>query len=417
MTKNEPMIGGPAPSPAPWTQRLALIGVALSLATVAFIMAVNVVFLVHGQVGSILFSGIPTLLILDMSLVGGLLTIRRPGNAIGPILLIAGLLIAVTFASGYYLNLDAFAGDLPFVVPVAWVSDWTILPAIGLMIVFLPLLFPTGHLPGPRWRILARVAVVAIILGTIQAATTPGLLTNAGSIVNPVQVPEPILDWITAAGVVSNLIAPPAFLLALASVIVRFRRARGVEREQLKWFLFVASIAAASLGLSIVSTGPISDIGWVVGLLAMGCLPLAIGIAIMRYRLYEIDRVASRTLSYAVVTTVLVAVFAGLNLALEALLASLTQAGTLAVAASTLAVFALFQPLRRRVQSIVDHRFDRERYEADRIMSAFAGRLRDQVDTDRVRLDIDRVLAQTVAPSSTGLWLRGEGAITHDRAS
>ena len=126
--------------------------------------------------------------------------------------------------------------------------------------------------------------------------------------------------------------------------------------------------------------GAASDVAWIVGLLAIGCLPLAIGVAILRYRLYEIDRIVSRTVSYAAVTAVLVVVFTIVNLGLEALLASVTQASTLAVAASTLVVFALFQPLRRRVQAGVDHRFNRDRYEADRIAAAFAERLRDQVD-------------------------------------
>ena len=145
-----------------------MIGMAASLATVAFIMAMNVVFLLNGQVGSIAFSMIPTLLLLDMSVVGGLLAIRRPGNAIGPLLLGAGLLAAVSFGAGYYANLDDLMGQgrLPFVVPVAWIGAWTFVPAIGLMVVFLPMLFPTGHLPGPRWRILAGVVIVALSIGT-----------------------------------------------------------------------------------------------------------------------------------------------------------------------------------------------------------------------------------------------------------
>ncbi len=207
----------------------------------------------------------------------------------------------------------------------------------------------SGHLPSPRWRILAGFVIVALSIGTLQSATVPGPLNNADQFVNPVHVPPPFLDWLQAMGKISSLTAPPIFLIAVASVLGRFRTARGVERQQLKWFLFVASIAALALGISIAFEGPVSDAGWIVGLVAMGCLPLAIGIAIMRYRLYEIDRVVSRTVSYAVVTTVLVTVFAGVDLALEALFASTTQANTLAVAASTLAVFALFQPLRRRV--------------------------------------------------------------------
>jgi hypothetical protein len=207
------------------------------------------------------------------------------------------------------------------------------------------------------------------------------------------------------------LLAPPIITLVLVNLVLRFRRSVGVERQQIKWFLAVASVAAIAIVVSIVTvTGPISDTGWLVGLVAIGCLPLAVGIAILRYRLYEIDRVVSRTISYAVITAVLVVVFGGLNLVLEAALATLTQASTLAVAGSTLAVFALFQPLRRRVQAAVDRRFDRERYEGDRIARAFAERLRDEVDPERLRDEIDLVLAQTVAPARTAIWLRDERA-------
>jgi hypothetical protein len=401
------------PFAASRTPRLAAVGVAASLIAVAFIVAVTVVFLVNGQVGAVAFSLLPIGLILDMSLVGGLLAIRRRDNAIGSILLGAGVLAAVSFTAGYYARLDDMLGGdrLPLVVPIAWLGTWTFTPAIGLMVVFLPLLFPTGHLPGPRWRILAVAVIAALAIGAVQSATAPGPMngiTSAGAIVNPVRLPDPLSSWIQTIGAISSLLAPPAFLIAIASVVARFRTSRGAERQQLKWFLFVASIAALALGLSIVSVGPISDGAWIAGLVAVACLPLAIGVAILRYRLYDIDRLVSRTVSYGAVTGMLVAVFAAVNLALEALLASMTQANTLAVAASTLVVFALFQPVRRRVQGIVDHRFNRDRYEADRIATAFAERLRDQVDPGRLRLELDGVLAQTVAPSSTYLWLRGE---------
>jgi hypothetical protein len=197
-------------------------------------------------------------------------------------------------------------------------------------------------------------------------------------------------------------------LLAIASVVARFRTTRGIERQQLKWFLFVASIAAFALGLSIVSVGPVSDWAWIVGLLAVACLPLAIGVAILRYRLYEIDRIVSRTVSYGALTALLATVFVTVNLGLDGLLASATRASSLAVAASTLIVFALFQPLRRRVQKVVDRRFNRARYESDRIAAAFAERLRGQVDPDRLQLELDTILAQTVAPARSDLWLRRE---------
>jgi len=408
--KSQPVTSERDPTAAPRTPRLAVVGVAASLAAVVFIIAVSIVFLVRGSAGEIAFGLLPILLILDTSLVGGLLATRRPDNVIGALLLVTSLLSAVSFAAGYYANLDDLMGQgrLPFVVPVAWVGGWIFVPPIGLIVVFLPMLFPTGHLPGPRWRVLAGVVILALFVGTLQTAIAPGPLSDADWIVNPVRLPAPLSDWIAAIDAIQRAFVPIVFLIAVASVVARFRASRGAERQQLKWFLFVVTIAASALGLSIAFSGPVADAAWAVGLVAMACVPLAIGIAILRYRLYEIDRIVSRTVSYGAVTALLVAVFAGVNLALEALLASMTQAGTLAVAASTLVVFALFQPVRRRVQGVVDHRFDRDRYEADRIAAAFAERLRDEVDPSRLRHELDEVLAQTVAPSSSYLWLRGE---------
>jgi hypothetical protein len=357
-----------------------------------------------------LFGLLPVLLILDTSLVGGLLATRRRDNVIGRLLLVTGLLSAVSFAADYYVRLDELLGlgRLPFVVPFAWVGGWIFVPAIGLMVVYLPLLFPTGHLASPRWRFLAGAVIVGLTIGSIQTATAPGPMNSASWIENPIHVPDPLLGWIQTIGAVSALIAPPSFLIAVGGVLNRFRASRGAERQQLKWFLFVVAIAASALGLSIAFSGPVADAAWAVGLVAMACLPLAIGVAILRYRLYEIDRIVSRTVSYGAVTALLVAVFAAVNVGLGTLLASAAQANTLAVAGSTLAVFVLFQPLRRRVQQVVDHRFNRERYEADRIAAAFAERLRDQVDPGRLRLELDWALAQTVAPTTSSLWLRGE---------
>ena len=308
--KSQPVTSQRVPSAASRTRRLAVVGVAASLAAVAFIMAVNIIFLLNGLIGETAFSLIPTLLIVDLSVVGGLLAIRRPGNAIGSLLLGAGLLVAVSFAAGYYANLDDLMGQgrLPFVVPVAWIGTWTFVPAIGMIVVFLPMLFPTGHLPGPRWRVLAGGVILALFFGTLQTAIAPGPLSNADWIVNPVRLPAPLSDWVATIDAIQRAFVPIVFLIAVASVVARFRASRGIERQQLKWFLFVASIAAVSLGMSIAFVGPVSDAGWLVGLVAMGCLPLAIAVAILRYRLYEIDRIASRTVSYAAVTAVLVAV-------------------------------------------------------------------------------------------------------------
>jgi hypothetical protein len=404
---------------SPWTRRLAVAGILFSFATVAFIVVVNLFFLLNGLPGKAEFALLPLFLIVDLSGVGGVLVIRRPGNPIGGLLLFAGVLTAISWGGGYYVGLDDFvgAGRLPFVVPVAWLTGWVFTPTIGLMAVFVPMLYPTGHLPGPRWRIVAAIAIVAISISALATATMPGPLNNFDTIDNPVVPPQPLTDLIQALGTLSFLLAPPVVLLVFANLVVRFRRSRGIERQQMKWFLSVATVAAIAVSVSTATTGPVSDAAWIVAMISIGFLPLAIGVAILRYRLYEIDRIVSRTVAYGAVTAVLVVTFAAINLALEAALASFAQVSTLAVAGSTLAVFALFQPLRRRVQSAVDHRFDRHRYEADRTVAGFAERLRDEVDPDRLRLELDRVLAQTVAPTSATVWLRGERQVGEGRGA
>ena len=396
---------------APRTPPLAVAGVLVGVAAVVFIVVVDVIFLVNGRPFEALFSLIPLFLIVSLLGVGAVLVARRPGNWIGALFLFTGMSTAISWTGGYYVDLGDFVGPdrLPLMVPMAWLTGWVFTPTIGLLAVFTPLLYPSGHLPSPRWRIVAAIAVVAITMGALQTATAPGPMGNFGSIDNPVALPQPLSDIIQALGSASLLLAPPIITLVLVNLVLRFRRSVGVERQQIKWFLAVASVAAIAIVTSIVTvTGPISDTGWLVGLVAIGCLPLAVGLAILRYRLYEIDRIVSRTIAYAVITAVLVVVFGGFNLVLEAALATMTQASTLAVAGSTLLVFALFQPLRRRVQAAVDRRFDRERYEGDRIARAFAERLRDEVDPERLRDELDRVLAQTVAPARTVIWLRGE---------
>ena len=401
---------GAKPLTASWASRLAVIALLVSVAGVAFIVAFDVLFLTNGRSMEVVFSLLPLFLIIDLSGVGGLLVIRRPGNAIGALLLFAGFCTAVAWGGGYYVQLDELLNvRLPLVVPIGWLSSWVFTPTFGLLVVFLPMLYPSGHLPGPRWRIVAAIALVAITIGAISNALAPAPSNDAiGQ--NTMALPEPFNGILQTLGSLSLLLAPPIIAISIGGLISRFRRSRGVERQQMKWFLSVATMAAFAIVVSIVTTGPLSDAAWILGMIAIGCVPLAIGVAILRYRLYEIDRLVSRTISYAVITAVLVVVFGAFNLVLEAVLATLTQASTLAVAGSTLLVFALFQPLRRRVQAAVDRRFDRERYEGDRIARAFAERLRDEVDPERLQDEIDRVLAQTVAPARTVIWLRGERA-------
>jgi amino acid transporter len=200
-------------------------------------------------------------------------------------------------------------------------------------------------------------------------------------------------------------------VLAVAAVTTRFRRSARLERQQVKWLLWAVVLIGLTLPASMVDGN--GDSGFtILDAVAVGCLsllPISVGIAVLRYRLYEIDRIVSRTLAWALVTGILVAVFAGLVVSLQAVLAPVTNENTLAVAASTLVAFALFQPLRRRVQRAVDRRFDRARYDGELTVTAFGSRLRDQGELSAIRVDVLATVDVVVRPSSKGLWLRGPG--------
>jgi hypothetical protein len=291
-------------------------------------------------------------------------------------------------------------------VPAAWVASSGFVPAVGILVVFLPLLFPTGHLLSPRWRWVAVAGVFGVAAGTIGHAIAPGPMVDPLGPLNPVVPPEPFLSWLGAAATLSNAIAPPVFVLALASLFIRFRRSRGAERQQIKWFLFVAAIATVLFAVSILEVGPISDVAWALGLLTMAFLPLAIGLAILRYRLYEIDRVVSRAVGYTLVTAILAAAFGIAVIVAQTVFAQVTQANTLAIAASTLVVAALFQPVRRAIQGRVDRRFDRSRVNAERLVTTFGDTLRDVTDLPTIDDTLVATVGATWAPAAVGMWVR-----------
>jgi hypothetical protein len=213
----------------------------------------------------------------------------------------------------------------------------------------------------------------------------------------------------TIEGTLSALTLPTALLLAVVAVIVRFRRAERIEREQLKWFLAANAVAVTLLLLSTSDPAPDVTLFDVLSMASLSLPPIAIGIAILRYRLYNIDRLISRTVSWAVVTGMLVAVFVGAVVTLQAILAGVTQGQTLAVAGSTLVAFALFQPVRRRVQTAVDRRFDRARYDGQRTLDAFADHLRDEVDLHRLCSALVATADDAVRPAGVSVWLRTRG--------
>lgn len=380
-----------------------------SIAVVALVplLVETAAALLRGDIESLPFFLIFLLLPANLALVGAVLTTRRSDNVIGWLLLVSGVLAGVTFSAGEFeRSAIAAGGDSPLLVPVAWVASSWFIPAIGILVVFLPLLFPTGHLLSPRWRWVVVAGIFGVTAGAIGPAVAPGPMGDPRGPLNPFVPPEPLLTWIETASTLSNLIAPPVFVLALVSLFIRFRRSHDAERQQIKWFMFVAAVATVLFAVSVLDVGPVSDVAWALGLLTMGFLPLAIGLAILRYRLYDIDRVVSRAVGYALVTAILAAAFGIAVIVAQAVLSPLTQSSTLAVAASTLVVATLFQPVRRAIQGRVDRRFDRSRVDAERLVTRFGETLRDVTDLPTIHDSLVATAGSTWAPTAVGMWVR-----------
>jgi len=357
----------------------------------------------YGPTG-LLFIFILPAIVLSLTLVGAFVA-ARVANPVGWLLELSGLAAAVGIFSGTYVNYDHdLAAGLPLVVPLAWLSSWTLLPAIGMLLVYVPMLFPSGRFLGPRWRALGLIGLLGVA-GTIASGFTPGPLSSTPWIENPVGIPG-AEDALAVVSTLSNLATPFVFGGAVISVFVRCRRADTVERQQLKWFGLVAGIAVVAFVISIPNNGPVSDIAWEVGLATLVLLPTAIGIAILRYRLWDIDRIVSRTIAWVVITSILAAVFAGLIVGLQAALAPVTASNSLAVAASTLVAAALFQPLRRRVQTAVDRRFNRSRYDAERTVGSFAEHLRGVTDLTQISDGAVAAVVRSLSPNGAAVWIR-----------
>lgn len=348
------------------------------------------------------------LLMSGLASMGLLISSQRPRNPIGWLLLVAGVLFGISIMGGGYaeLSVSRYDGDLPLTTFLAWVSDWTFAPGIGVLVVFVPLLFPTGRLPSPRWWPILIPAVLGPLAGAVPSAFRPGPMDVPGNIVNPMGIPGagPLLD---AVNLLSVFTAGPALLMVIVSMVLRYRRGSAVEREQIKWFAYPASVAAVALAIGLPDVGLISDAGWTIALSAMSLVPIAIAIAILRHRLFDIDVIINRTLVYGALSVLLAGIYIGSVLLLQELLRPLAPDSGLAVAASTLAVVALFQPLRRRIQAVVDRRFYRSRYDASKVVAGFMTRLRDEVELDHLTDELGASIRTALRPASVSVWLRG----------
>ncbi|HEX2756298.1 MAG TPA: hypothetical protein VHM48_12590 [Candidatus Limnocylindrales bacterium] len=382
-------------------------------ASIAISVAMDVVLLRY-KVGAtpdvfvgVLFNGTCIL----QSVVGAIIEWRRPGHTIGRLLMLSGplyALLAVVWLTAD--TLESFVDPQLYRV-VTWGGTLLSYPGMALIAGWVPLLFPTGTLPGPRWRIPVGLLVVLSSIGLVASAVPVWTISGrvrGSPIVFDAWPPylQPFVDAIPLE--LMALIA-----LAIAGLITRYRRGDRIERLQIRWFGAAVAVLGVGFGGVLVEMavrtgdGPlVSALIPYAGILAM---PIAIGIAVTRYRLYEIDRLISRTIGWAVVTGILGAVFAATIVGLQTILADVTQAQTLSVAASTLVAFVLFQPLRRRVQSVVDHRFNRARYDAERTAAAFAERQRDQVDIAGLKVDIAGTIDSALSPRTVGIWIRPSG--------
>jgi hypothetical protein len=344
------------------------------------------------------------LAIVGMATVGAVLAGRRPRHPVGWLMLALGLSMGVDAVTDGYARYGLLAspGAVPAVGQVRVLGNtFALWPAcIG----FILLLTPTGSLPSPRWRWWAGTAALAPLVwqGSSLGFTTMQFPPYY-SFRNPYFVPA-LAAPAMAAAFPAVMITLLSVVVGGASLVVRFRRARGEERQQLRWVASAAVVAAA--GIPVAMVGISIDNATVVGTAMLGSmvvLCLAIAAAILRYRLYDLDRVISRTLAYGLLTLSLVSGYAAVVLGLGQLLG---QDSSLAVAGATLAVAAAFQPARRRIQQAVDRRFNRRRYDAARTIAAFGTRLRDQVDLDTLSVELLTVVDQTMRPTQASLWLR-----------
>jgi hypothetical protein len=350
--------------------------------------------------------------------VGVLIVMRRPGNLVGWTLAALGVGLVLTFAGfgSAGVRTEQVGPDDTLAGLFLWLGVVAFNPTMALVGLVM-LLFPDGHLPSPRWKGPISTLVVMIVAATLVIAIKPGefdpsLPPNPFGLDHPVvEALAPVALAIASAGSLGSI------LLGAVAVGSRFLRARGDTREQLKWFLGAVALVAVSIVPGIVLTSaPLTattDSGSqefglfdILGSASLALVPISIGVAVLRYRLYDIDRLISRTVTWALVTVVLLAVFGTGILAIQGVLSGVTNGETLAVAGSTLAAIALFQPVRRRVQGIVDRRFDRARYDAGIVIEGLAGRLRDPLELSALGIEIVRVATETVRPASAAVWIR-----------
>ncbi|MDP9069073.1 MAG: hypothetical protein M3N53_12115 [Actinomycetota bacterium] len=358
--------------------------------------------------GAWAFTGFGPAAAMVFALAGALLGSKRPENPVGWLFCAVGLAFAVVTAGDVYAVVPLIQGsDNDLVYVAAWFSSWSWVIFLGLLS-FAILLFPSGDLPGPRWRLRARLMWAGFAAGCLAFALAPGPLNNLPShIQNRYALPDTAAtDVFVSLGTVAFV---GALLTAVAGTVQRYRRSRGLQRQQMKLFAFAAATMGVSLVLAAVS-GPlptaVGNFLEIFSSLAMVSIPVAMTVAILRYRLYDIDVIVNRTLVYGVLSAILAVGYLGTVVILQTVLEPLTRESDLAVAGSTLLVAALFRPLRAKVQGFIDQRFYRRRYDAAETVRTFASRLRERVDLEALTAELVGVVGATMQPAHASVWLR-----------
>jgi hypothetical protein len=389
----------------------SMCGVSVALVVVAIVFSILVQDVPRqGDSGS-LFDIVFSVALLVFPVVGALVASRRPENSIGWLFCAVGVPLGLSgVAHGYAVyGLFEDPGALPGADVAAWFATWLFLPPFFAIPPLLFLLFPDGRPPSRRWR-----PVIWLVAGAI-AATTIGSALEPGKLAEPPfkQVDNPM--GLEGAGTAPEVVASIGFaalfftvLLGAAALVLRFRRSRGEERLQLKWFATAASLFAFACVINLTPFSPVpsDSAGQMLMLFAYVTIPAGAGVAILKYRLYDVDVVINRTLVYGALTATLAAAYLGSVLLLQLALTPLTEDSGLAIAGSTLAVAALFRPARARIQEAVDRRFYRSRYDAVRTLEGFGARLRDEIDLDSLAAELRGTVKDTMHPAHVSLWLR-----------
>jgi hypothetical protein len=367
---------------------------------------------------------------LAFPVVGALIASRRPRNPIGWICLAFGFLWMLLSLFDYYGVYGlARPGTVPFPVAIYALGQWLWVPTVGLLVIYLVLLFPDGRLPSRRWRPLAWLSGAVIVLESVAGGLTPGPMPDLGGVRNPFGLEG--APWVASAKNAILVLFLLCILASVVSLILRYRRSRGEVRQQIKWIAFAASVVGLMFVSAMVTylilfvfapetlestteTSPFwLDFVFYVMLLSFAGVPVAVGFAVLRYRLYNIDLLINRTLVYGALTATLALIYFGGVATTQAISSALTgqeKQPQLAIVVSTLVIAALFNPLRRRIQSFIDRRFYRRKYDAAKTLEAFSAKLRDETDLDALSDDLTSVVRETMQPAHVSLWLRPDPA-------